>query len=459
MRNRVLGRVPEPTRKGLSMLRAEARRIGRQLPSTPTMSVSSFVNHYSGKRRTRYEQAAKDLKARPLTLPRDAEISAFVKSEKFNPGGKVNPDPRMIQARNARYNIAVGVYLKPIEHELYRMKSERTGLPLLAKGLCPRRRGEVIAEIWHSFQQPCAVSLDGSRWDQHIDIEVLKVEHEVYRHCNNDPYFAELLSQQLYNNCKTFGGWRYKAKGKRMSGDMNTALGNCLLMVLMARAYFQSIEVEAEIFDDGDDVLVFFESANLPKVKETVTDCFLQFGQEVKVENIANRLEDIVFCQSSPIKVGAGYMMVADWRKIISQSTSGTRFWSETKTRADMAYSVGQCLLALYPGVPIIQSYAVRLCAFGGKINPAIYDTDWLWKIRPLGSRVTLGELGPEPITPETRNSFAAAYKVPQEQQMLLERMLDHWTLPLELEDYGDEVYGEWQWEYPLNATPTPWEW
>lgn len=137
MRNRVLGRVPEPTRKGLSMLRAEARRIGRQLPSTPTMSVSSFVNHYSGKRRTRYEQAAKDLKARPLTLPRDAEISAFVKSEKFNPGGKVNPDPRMIQARNARYNIAVGVYLKPIEHELYRMKSERTGLPFLRRA-CAR---------------------------------------------------------------------------------------------------------------------------------------------------------------------------------------------------------------------------------------------------------------------------------------------------------------------------------
>lgn len=461
IRNRVIGDVPQPTKEGLSMLEAEARKIGQKIPKTSQMTHESFVNTYTGKRRQRYQHAVDDLAVRPLELPRDARISAFVKSEKFSSAGKKNPDPRLIQARNARYNTSVGIYLKPIEHHLYRLKSERTGLPLLAKGLCPKRRGEVIAQIWETFDEPVAVSFDGHRWDQHVAKEVLEIEHLVYLMSNNCSVFAKLLKAQLVNICRTQCGFWYKVLGGRMSGDMNTALGNCLLMIIMCFAYLNSLQIKFEVLDDGDDVLVFFERRHLKKVIETCHAAFLSFGQEVKVENIAFKLEDIIFCQARPVRIGDSWVMVADWRKIISQSTCGTRFWHEPKTRVDMAYSVGQCLLALYPGVPLIQTYAQQLCSFGGKMNPAIHDTDWMWKVKPTGTRRLLGTLCPEPITAASRDSFHKAYGVDALEQMLLEDMIRKWKVPTGEASASDlnEVGGEWEWDYHPRSLPTPWEW
>lgn len=459
IRNRVIGEVPKPTLEGLRLLEAEARIVRRQVPNTSQMTTESFVSTYTGKRRKRYENAARDLELRPLELPRDSRVNAFVKSEKQRPKAKVNPDPRMIQARNARYNTAVGVYLKPIEHHLYRLKSETTGLPLLAKGLCPRRRGEVIAKIWDTFEEPVAVSFDGSRWDQHVADSILKIEHDFYTRINSCAIFARLLKEQLKNKCTTQQGFRYSVKGGRMSGDMNTALGNCLLMLLMCFAYLKSLMIRHEVLDDGDDVLVFFEKRHLQKVLDTCHAAFLSFGQEVKVENIAHRLEDIVFCQASPVRVGGSWVMVSDWKKIVSQSTSGTRYWQEPKTRLDMAYSVGQCLLALYPGVPIIQTYAQQLCSFGGKMNQAIHDTDWMFKVKPTGASKKLGELCAEVITPDTRLSFCEAYDVDPVQQMLIEDRIRAWKLPTGTIDSGVEVSGEWSWEYHIDGLPTPWEW
>lgn len=458
IRNRVIGKVPEPTKKGLSSLRYEARVIGRQLPEIAPMTREKFCEHYSGKRRTRYERACLDLEKRPLELPRDARISAFVKAEKMNPTAKVNPDPRMIQARNARYNIEVGVYLKPIEHHLYRLKTHR-GTPMLAKGRDAIQKGRDVAEKWGLFTNPVAVSFDGSRWDQHIDREVLKIEHSVYLRCHSDPVFARLLREQLDNKCTTLGGWRYKAKGKRMSGDMNTALGNCLLMCLMVMAYFRELGIDYDFYDDGDDVLVFFEREHLEKVQSTCHEAYLQFGQEVKVENIAYSLEQIEFCQTRPVKDNTGeYVMVANWRKVVSHSASDTRYWADA-SRADMAYSVGQCLLALYPGMPILQNYAQALCRGGGKLSPGLYDTDWVFKFGMKGARKALGTLSPEPTTAETRASFEKAFGVPIEQQLTLEAMLDKWEIPTGLEDVGCEVSEGWVWDYALGHVPTAWEW
>jgi len=248
--------------------------------------------------------------------------------------------------------------------------------------------------------------------------------------------------------------------GRRMSGDMNTALGNCLLMVLMVRAFMREQNIHGEIFDDGDDVLVFFEEKFLDQVLRTCHDTFLGFGQEVKVENVAHRLEDIVFCQSSPVIDNSGkYAMVANWKKIISQSASGTRYWQEEKTRADMGYSVGQCLLALYAGMPIIQTYAQRLCASGGVLNPEIYNTDWVFKLGREGERRELGTLAPEPITTATRESFWKAYGIDPTQQVMLEDMLDDWTLTTGTQDQPPEVLPGWALEYAPGMGPTAWEW
>lgn len=458
LRNRVLGAVPRPTRQGIKMLYQEAKYLARQIPTTVQMSDEKFCDHYSGKRKRRYLEACESLILRPLELPNEAGISAFVKAEKNNPLAKENPDPRMIQARNARYNATIGKFLKPIEHHLYRLRDD-AGFPLLAKGLNPVQRGNLIREAWESFRNPVAICLDGKRWDQHCAKEVLEVEHWFYLASNNDPFFKYLLSLQIKNKCKTSGGWRYKTNGGRMSGDMNTALGNCLLMLLMVMSMLRKLGIRARIIDDGDDVFLIIEQTDLKNLIGNVERIFLMFGQEVKVESIAYRLEDIEFCQARPIVNNVGEtVMVADWRKIISQSTAGTRFWDNEKTRIDMAFSVGQCLLALYPGIPVIQTYAQKLCE-QGKLNSEIFCSDWIWKVAPTGKGRLLGQLRPEVITPETRESFMKAYKLDPEQQQLLEKSIESWELPKGLETRGQEVGGQWHWEHCLCHQPTPWEW
>lgn len=460
LRNRVIGEVPLPTRWGLSALEAEARRISNQLPTLAPMSRESFIDHFTGAKRSRYQQAADDLDLRPLNFERDGEISAFVKSEKFSPHAKENPDPRMIQARNGRFNTEVGVFLKPIEHHLYRLKSLRSGFPLLAKGTSMRNRGRVLWRIWSSFKNPVAIILDGSRWDKHITRRILEIEHGVYLRSINDPHFASLLELQLTNKCRTSGGWKYRVDGGRMSGDMNTALGNCLLMILMVKACFTALKHRFELYDDGDDVIVIVERENVDDCVAKLPGLYLEFGQEVKIESVAYRFEDIEFCQSRPVVDNTGeYAMVADWRKILSQSASGTRFWHEPTTRADMAYSVGQCLMALYPGMPIIQKYAQQLCASGGKLNPGIHNTDWIYKVRAAGAIQELGKLGPEPITGTTRESFAKAYGVTPIQQLQIEKQLSLWTLPEGTTDIAPEIGPGWRLDYTPGRGTTEWEW
>lgn len=458
LRNRVVGAVPEPTGSGLSMLEAEARRISRQIPRVERMTADAFCKHYSGRTRSRYTAAVESLERIPLDIRKEGGIKAFVKSEKFNPSAKVNPDPRMIQARSPRFNVEVGRYLKVIEHHLYRLKSDK-GLPLLGKGLSMQERGKVLRQIWDSYEEPVCVSLDGSRWDQHISKEVLEVEHGVYLRSCPDEYFAALLKEQLHNRCITSRGWKYRTRGKRMSGDMNTALGNCLLMVIMCRAYMRSIGLKGDIFDDGDDVLLLFEKESLNLVLNTAPGAFLEFGQEIKVENVSTMFEKIEWCQGHPVLgPGGDYQMVANWRKVLSQSSAGTRYWHEPTTRFDMGFSVGQCLYALYPGIPIIGKFAMRLCD-QGKLNRDIYNVDWMHKIGRARLIEQLGSLEYTEPTIETRTSFKEAFGVDEVDQIHIEQDLDGWSIGHGTAEVPVECSGEWEWTYAPGTDPADREW
>jgi hypothetical protein len=455
IRNRVVGSVPQPTETGLQLLYAEARILCRQLPLTAPMSTEAFVDHYSGRRRERYQQAVDSLSVKPLDPVRESYINAFVKAEKFNPAAKRNPDPRMIQARNARFNTSIGVYLKPIEHHLYRLKSA-SGLPLIGKGLNHQERGEVLWEKWNRFSKPVCVSIDAKRFDQHVAAKVLEVEHWVYLRCCGDHEFAWMLKQQLKNRCFTRNGWRYKVDGSRMSGDMNTALGNCVLMILMVHAALRALGVSKfELFDDGDDCLIILEESQLLTFLDGVDSQFLAFGQEIKIENIAKEFEDIEWCQTRPVRgLNGRYQMCASWRKTLSQGCAGTHYWDNHRA-PDMSFSVGQCIAAVYPAMPIIWKYAQRLCT-RGQMHKDLINTEWLFKLSRTNLQGALGKLEANPPDMDTRSSFARAWGVDEIEQLRIEKTLDDWTPCMGTPTIaGNPVSGDWVWEYPPGCCPT----
>jgi len=418
--------VPLPTRRGLCTLEEEAREIAATLGHVEEMDRDSFAQLYTGRKRTRYQRAAETLKYRPVARG-DAFVSAFVKSEKFDPSAKVNPAPRMIQARNARYNIEVGRFLRPVEHLLYRMENEY-GYRVIGKGLSTRARAQLLHDKMARFYAPVVLSLDCSRFDQHVSIEQLRMEHSVYLAANPDPYFEQLLSWQLRNSGATSSDIRYKTEGKRMSGDMNTALGNCLLMVMMARAALKAVGASNyELLDDGDDCLVILEQSEEWRLAGLV-DEFLAFGHELKVENRATSILDVNWCQMKPMQVGGEWRFVADPRKVLSSMTAGTKYWSQPGARESMAFSVGQCLLALYDGVPLIQEYAVALCRNGTRWNNDIQYAD-IWYKAKAEKHPFFTKLEPKPVTNETRLSLERAWGISIQEQYHIETVLSTWMI------------------------------
>lgn len=394
-------------------------------------------NSYTGLKKLRYTRAVNDILAGGLTK-KDARVKMFVKFEKLNPT-KVNPDPRAIQFRDAKYCVALGRYLKPLEHALYNLSGDGKHFPatrLIGKGLSQGERAMLLKQKMEQFSDPVVVSLDASRFDQHVDIDLLRIEHMIYTFMCADPFFAQLLSWQLVNYGTTSKGVKYTARGKRMSGDMNTALGNCILMVLMIATFMKG--KRWDLLDDGDDALLIVERALLPWVLENVHKAFLEFGMEVKVEDVAYTLATVNWCQGNPIEYQPGkWKFVRDPTKVLSSALGGAKYFTATGARRKLVNTIGMAEMVLNLGVPVLQEYAVALmrnAATTKSINLDEVDPTYFRLHRELKAMnmKQLFRLDPQPITDEARLSYSEAFGVDVEEQVAMERFLKGWTFNLD---------------------------
>lgn len=452
-RGRVVGDVPRMTVEGRRLLHVELRKIARRTPRTVKMTVDSFLRRYGGRRKTRYQNAADSLKERGITEA-DSIVSSFVKAEKLDPTSKSNPDPRMIQCRNARYNIELGRHLRPIEHHIYRTKSA-LGMPQIGKGLNSVERAYWLEEKFSLFGNPVCYSLDASRFDQHVGLEMLTEEHLFYTAVDPDPYFAWLLDMQKKNRCYTQNGIKYETTGKRMSGDMNTASGNCLLMLAMTRGVCSTLGVlKYELFVDGDDTLLIIDKSEEFKLGNLAA-AFLEFGHEIKLEGRAECLENVQWCQSRFVRTSPP-RMVRDWRKVLSTATGGTKYWHYPSMQPDMYTTVGACFYAEMRGVPILSVYARKLLSAQGKIIKDFENSDYHQRALLEGMKGVPVSVESE-ITSESRVSFEVAYGLSVMEQIHIENLIENWELPYgEPTDLTDEILPGWVMDYDLRVEPCP---
>lgn len=447
--NRVLGKTPMPTPLGLAILSKQMRRMALETGHVSPWSQEEFVASFTGRRRARYELALQSLHDSPFSLMRDGHIKAFIKAEKFNPYDKVNPDPRVIQYRDARYNVMIGPFLRPIEAKIYRLK-DGLGTRAIAKGLNAIDRGKLLEKKMALFQHPVVLSIDGSRWDKHITREVLRIEHSFYRHCISDPTFDALLEAQCWNRCSTRSGCRYKVSGNRMSGDMNTALGNCLLMVCMVQASMRHLGVtKYGILDDGDDCLILLERSE-ESLLSGLSGLFLSFGQEVKLENRAEDIHDVVFCQSKVVHVNGEPRFVRDWRKVLSGAASGFHRWNAPSLVRGMFTAVGECELALNRGVPVLESFALALIRIGrGASMPKAFLEDEynFCQLDSMRKRTSSHH-----ITVMGRDSFYRAFNLTPVEQLEIEARLAEWDV---VDDVHTDLPAELDHRWLINVDPS----
>lgn len=364
--------TPQPAKDAfgrLSEFRSQLLpRLGHCLPKT----LREFLEHYRGAKLTRYTQAVEDLEVLGVHR-KDAFLKAFVKGEFVNLDAKGDPAPRIIQPRSPKYNAAVGRFIQPLERRVYRAIKAVFGDHTVMKGFNALEVGAIAARKFGKFKKPVCVGLDASRFDQHVSEQALRWEHSIYLNATPVAYrkeLAGLLEWQIDNVGTAYlpeATVKYKVRGCRMSGDMNTALGNCLLMCAMVWTYARSKGITVELMNNGDDCQVIMEKENLPTFSDGLKEWFLELGFTMKVEEPREVLEQMEFCQTRPVCVDGTWVMCRNPSVAISKDTTWKTPTSSEQPdhyREWMA-GVGECGLSLSGGMPIMQEFYASLIRNG----------------------------------------------------------------------------------------------
>nr|QJI53485.1 MAG: RNA-dependent RNA polymerase [Riboviria sp.] len=422
LRNRVLFQCITPSPRAVTRCKLVARLIADWLPQVDKQD-GEWIQSYTGRKKRKYLEAESSLNCIPLRRS-DSYVAAFIKAEKIFE----LKDPRMIQARSARYNYALGNYLKPLEHHLYNIKGTgrlRKYLPpgrLIAKGCNMQRRALLIKKKMQRFVEPVVISIDASRFDAHITT-MLEVEHLIYKRYWKSPELDRLLAWQVHNRGRTSTGLRYRCQGGRMSGDMNTALGNCLISIIILANVMRELKIKPEKWDmlcDGDDVLLIMDRRIAP-TDEQLINLYKDHGLPIKLENKTSEYHKVRFCQSFPVQTQMGPKMVAFPERTLSRALVGVKHWSEPKFIPKYLCLIGYCELALNMGCPVLQEFALTVLSWGTNLPKNLQATGRTIKAMREERH---HPICPLPITSDARLSFELATGIGVEEQRAMEGAL-----------------------------------
>lgn len=406
-------RKPKP--KMFARMSGLRDRLVACLVPTAVVKRQDYPDLYHGRKRGVYQRAYESLLVRGIR-PSDAYVSTFVKAEKVNFSAKGDPAPRVIQPRSPRYNLEVGRYLKCFEKEICNGFRRLFGYEVVLKGRNADGTAAALRKNWEEFNDPVAVGLDASRFDQHVSKEALELEHSVYNLVFRSKELARLLGWQLRN--KGFGRVgetlvKYEVEGCRMSGDINTGMGNCLLMSLLVLNYFEEAGIHARLANNGDDCQVFCERSDLHKL-DGIEEYFTDMGFKLVREPVVDVFELVSFCQAQPVWVGSAYRMVRDPWTAMSKDCVSLLPWDDLKQFNIWRDAIGTCGANLTRGVPVWESFYRAINNGTGQElkGGAVYDSGF--------GRMSRGVVSAE-VNDASRVSFYRAFGITPGLQLAME--------------------------------------
>lgn len=404
-------------------LDAALSAIRRYVKRVPRYSWDRFLSTYTGLKLSRYENARDTLRYRPITA-KDAEVKAFLKYEKIDQDSV----PRVISPRSFRYLAAAGRYLKAYEAPLYRVLKRMFGETVVMKGMNSVDQARLMRSKWNKRVSPVAVGLDASRFDQHVSIPMLKWEHKVWRMMaepQDRDNLGRLLDMQLVNKCRFLSEGKlhkYTLKGQRMSGDMNTGSGNCMLMCSMVYSYMHSKGFgpgQYGFVNNGDDAVLFLDGADVDCVLDGFAEWFREIGFIMKIEEPVTSFEKVEFCQTQPVLSGGRYRMVRTLAGVLRKDNMCMHTIVGLKSLREWLYGVGVAGVRLNSGVPVLQELYLMYQRVGleskSKRPLWVAGLEWLGRGLP-------GE--PTEIDEQARVSFWRAFGVAPAAQRDLENHL-----------------------------------
>jgi hypothetical protein len=227
-----------------------------------------------------------------------------------------------------------------------------------------------------------------------------------------------LWKQTYVNKGRTKAGLRYKTRGTRMSGDMDTGLGNSIIMYLMLSQYLKTAGVRGSILVNGDDSLVVISRSSLHKVMDI--SIFKTFGFSMKFE-VAYDIQQAEFCQSRLVWTDYGPAMALNPLRCINRLAWTTKKYSSRHAR-QYVHTVALCNRAAHWGMPILYPLAdamKKLVKSEKEILMSTFDYEWKEMLRRWWRDKRAAT-----ISIDTRLSYEQAWGISVHQQEQLERGL-----------------------------------
>lgn len=394
------------------------------MPHLPVLTLSQCVNLFPASKRKVYERALESLERAKLSHV-DARLSSFVKFEKQD----VSKAPRIINPRSARYNLHLGCYLKHAEHHYFTAINKCFGAHTKAtviKGYDADVSAEILKAKWDRFSEPVAVGLDATKFDMHVSPAALKYEHSNYLE-----YFRNRTSKQQFKELKTLLSWqldnkgvarcedgkvKFAMNGTRCSGDVNTSLGNCIIMCALIYSYKSVIGVDVELCNNGDDCVVIFERRYLKRFCDGLRDYFVRFGFDLTVEAPCFTFEEIEFCQTHPVSLETGYRMVRVPSTVFKKDTMCLHRVPNINVFRKWLHAVGTGGTALCSGVPVLEKFYEAYKRNGIQSN-SFRDQN--------PHRFARTSQRSAKVTDEARISFYQAFGILPDMQVFMERFCE----------------------------------
>jgi hypothetical protein len=435
-------------------------RVVRTIRGVPVAQLQEVVDSYEGAKREIYRKAMLDYYAYGINV-KHSRLKSFVKFEKQD----LNKAPRVINPRTPVYNLLLAAYVKFLEKNIFKAINKVYGnhtTHTVIKGLDYKGQASVLKEKWDRFSDPVAVGLDASKFDMHVSKWCLAYEHMFYLGAytnrtfsklwldykrylssktqnslrtsydaikgNSRPVLKWLLKQQVFNSGKSYfpdGTLSFKMEGTRSSGDINTSLGNCIIMCSLIYGWLARNGVKAELANNGDDCVVIMEKRDLGKFSKGLVEYFAKKGFRMQVEKPVRTLEEVEFCQAHPINLGGEWTMVRNLQSSITKNAMCLVPIQNDKVFRKWLGAVGQCEGSLCSGVPVMQSYASMFRRLGMRASSKFVKEVYRGTTRGV---IATNHVRIRSVSDEARASFYSAFGVRPDEQIALEKHFENFT-------------------------------
>jgi hypothetical protein len=324
----------------------------------PRLSRQQVVDRYSGPKKIAYMEAKLSLERLPLTQE-DASLSMFVKYEKQDLGKA----PRGINPRSTRYNLELGRYLKHAEKKIFHAINKTFASVTSAtviKGYDCVDSATVLKAKWDRFETPVAIGLDAEKFDAHVSVSALEYEHSFYTALfPGNKELDKLLQWQLVNRgCArtSDGDVKFEIRGTRASGDLNTSLGNCIIMCALIYEYAAYCGVVIELANNGDDCVVFMENNQRKLFTNGLREWFLCKGFSMKCETPVTEFEELEFCQTHPVQLDE-WRMVRNHTAVLRKDAMCLIPIQNQQVYDKWMSAVGDCGLSICANCPVQNAF------------------------------------------------------------------------------------------------------